>query len=160
MHRHCAKPGRAGRRDGRRGSQVVESMLIILPLLALVMLIIDTSWGLFVRATIQYAVQAGADYAATGGTSEGGQLAGIQAEVKRQASGLLADTPIDISFFAPADTGTPLGTGAGVNAAGNIVQIQVTYPFAPLAPLFRSGATINLSASAASVLTATPTPGL
>jgi Flp pilus assembly protein TadG len=140
---------------------MVEGMLVILPLMALVLLIVDTSWGLFVRATIQYAVQAGANYAAAGGTNGTlGQVAGIQEQVQQQASGLLNSTTINVNFYSPT-TGNSLGnTTAGANQAGNMVQVNVTYPFQPLAPLFRSGLAINLSATASSILSATPAPAL
>jgi len=139
---------------------MVEGMLVMLPLIAVVLLIIDTSWGLFVRATLQYAVQAGASYAAAGGTGTNGQVAGIQAQVQQQASGLLNSTTINVDYYSPT-TGSSLGnTAAGANQAGNMVQVNVVYPFQPLAPLFRSGATINLSATSSAILTATPAPAL
>ncbi len=152
--------GRRPKPGGRRGSDVVESMLMLLPFFALVFLIIDTSWGLFVKATIQYAVQTAVSNAAAGATGPSGQMAAIAQTVESQSLGLVTPAQISISFFAPASMTTSLPVAAGVNAAGNVVEVDVTYPFAPLAPLFRSGATINITASAASVLEATPAPSL
>ena len=40
-------------------------MIMMLPFLALVFIIIDASYGLFINATLQYAVQAGVTVAST-----------------------------------------------------------------------------------------------
>jgi Flp pilus assembly protein TadG len=135
---------------------MVEGMLMMLPFLALVFLIVDTSYAIFVKATLQYAVQAGATYAATDTTN--GLTSAVQSYVSAQSLSLVSASSVNVNFYTPA-MATP-GAGTTANASGNIVQISVTYAFSPLAPLFRSGASINLTASAASVLTANPPPSL
>jgi acyl-coenzyme A thioesterase PaaI-like protein len=131
-------------------------MMMMLPFLALVFLIIDTAFGIFLNSTLQYAVQAGANYAAL--DTANGLMAGIETTVQAQ----IQPVNLTINFFAPASMTTPLPLVGGPvpNQAGNVVQINATYRFAPLAPLFRSGATITLTATAASVLTAYPPPSL
>jgi hypothetical protein len=133
-------------------------MLILLPLLALFFLIIDTAYGLFLNATLQYAAQAGVNYAATDIANP--LSAGIQSTVLAQSYNL--NPNIVINFFAPTSLTTPLPQNGPTapNQPGNVVQVGVTYQFAPLAPLFRSGAAITLSATAASVLVANPPPSL
>jgi Flp pilus assembly protein TadG len=146
-------------RDRRRGSEFVEGMLIMLPFLALVFLIIDTSYGIFLDATLNYAVQAGVNYATT--DTADGLEAGIQSTVQAQSMNLVPAANVIVSFLTPTPSGMTTPTpGSVLNQAGNVVQVAVTYPFAPLAPLFRSGATITLSATAASALTANPPPSL
>jgi Flp pilus assembly protein TadG len=136
----------------------VEGALIMLPFLALVFLIVDTSYGIFIKATLQYAVQAGASYAAV--DTAGGLLTGIRSTVSSQSLNLIAPSAVNVNFYAASDTSTPLTGAATPNQPGNIVEIDVSYSFAPLAPLFRSGAAIPLTASAASVLTTSPPPSL
>jgi Flp pilus assembly protein TadG len=145
---------------GRRGSELVEGMVMMLPFFALVFIIIDTAFGIFLNSTLQYAVQAGANYAAL--DTAPGLMAGIQSTVQTQSLSLIQPANLTINFFAPTNMTTPLPTSGGPapNQAGNVVQLNATYQFAPLAPLFRSGAAITLTASAASVLTAYPPPSL
>ena len=148
-------PGLTTKSDARRGSELVEGMLMMLPFLALVFIIIDTSYGIFLQATLQNAVQAGVTYATT--DTADGLVTGIQSAVLTQSMNLAPAATVN--FYAPANLTTPV-TGAAANQAGNVVQVQVTYQFKPLAPLFRSGAAITLTATAAGVLAANPPPSL
>ncbi len=131
---------------------------MLLPFLALVFIIIDTCYGIFIQSTLQSAVQAGANYAAS--DTANGLLAGIESTVQAQSLNLVQSGNVTVNFYAPTDMTTALGGAAVLNAAGNVVQVSISYPFSPLAPLFRSGAAINLSATAATVLAATPPPSL
>jgi Flp pilus assembly protein TadG len=127
----------------RRGSELVEGMLMIVPLLALLFLLIDTSYGLFIKATLEYAVQAGANCAATNCSQSPG------AAVQQQSLGLVQAADVIVSY-CDSD-----GSCSGSNQpADAVVVVSTSYSFSPLAPLFRSGASIALSASATSVLTA------
>ncbi len=140
----------------RRGSQLVEAMLTMLPFLAMAFLALDASWGLFIKSTLQQAVREGVRYAVTGQVSGSlGQVASIEAVVKTQALGLLSGSQagsLSIHFLNPS-TLADLGTAAGVNQGGNIVEVEVTgYLFSPLAPLFRSSASIPFNVTAADVI--------
>jgi len=142
----------AGRaRESRRGSELVEGMLMMLPFFALVFVIIDTSYGLFLKATLQYAVQQGVSYGATGGTT-----AGIQSTVQTQSLGLVPSANVNVNFYTPSTDNTNPTPLAGSDAAGNIVEVDVTYQFSPLAPLFRSGMAIPITASAGTMVQVTP----
>lgn len=148
------RKARRGHKCGsRRGSEVVEGMIMMLPFLALVFLIIDTSYALFINASLQYAAQAGV----TAASIDSDTAAGVQALVTSTvvANSFNLNPSITVNFYTPT-MGTPR-PGTPLNQTGNVVEATVNYNFAPLAPLFRSGA-IPLSATAASVLTAPPTP--
>jgi len=142
---------------------------MILPFLALFFLLIDTCYAIFVKATIQYAVQAGVNDAITFNGS--GLLADVQNTVATQSLNLVGGTgsvgTLTISFYAPPSRNNAgvsfVGSGnsvPGANQVGNIVQIDASYPFYPVAPLFRSHAVINFTASSASVLAVFPPPSL
>jgi Flp pilus assembly protein TadG len=120
-------------------------MLMLLPFFALVFLLIDASYGLFLRASLQYAVQQGASLAAADTNTS---LTGL---VDNTVTALLPSAAVNPVIFYGPD-----GSATASNASGNLVQVSATYPFTPLAPLFRSGLTITLTASATSVLTANP----
>ena len=139
---------------GRRGSELVEGMMMMLPFLALVFIVIDASYGLFINATLQYAVQAGVTYASTDSDTAANVMAAVQNTVNTQSLNLVPASQVTVNFYTPAMV---LMNGAAVpNQTGNVVEATVTYQFSPLAPLFRSGASIQLTATAASVLTAPP----
>lgn len=142
--------------EKRRGSELVEGMMIMLPFLALVFLIVDTSYALFLRATLQYAVQQGVNYAATGGGAGGSVSAAVQSLVNTRSLNLIPASSVTVSYKAPDLTAA---TGTGANAYGNLIEADVTYSFTPLAPLFRSGNPINLSASASAVILTTCSTG-
>jgi Flp pilus assembly protein TadG len=143
------------RRDRQRGSQLVESLLTMLPFFALAFLCMDAAWGLFIKSTLQQAVREGVRYAVTGQVSGVlGQVASIEAVVQKQALGLLSSqsATLTVHFLNPS-TMADLGTAAGANQGGNIVEVEVTgYQFKPLAPLFRSSASIAFNVTAADVI--------
>jgi Flp pilus assembly protein TadG len=135
----------------RRGSELVEGMMALLPFLALVFLIIDTSWGIFLQATLQNAVQMAASAAASDSSTS------LSALIQSTVQGQLPSATVSESYYTPTNLTTPLAPGAvGSSAAGNVIEVDAHYTFAPLAPLFRSGATIPLSATASAVLAAYP----
>ena len=143
------------RADRRRGSQLVEAMLTMLPFFALAFLIMDAAWGLFIKSTLQQAVREGVRYAVTGQVSGAlDQVASIKAVVQKQALGLLnsQSATLSVHFLNPT-TLADLGTATGANQGGNIVEVEVSgYQFSPLAPLFRSSASIAFNVTAADVI--------
>ena len=153
--------GGAKRHDSsKRGSELVEGMLMLLPFLALFFLIIDTSWCLFIKATLQYAAQQGAIFAAADTTN--GLVSLTQSAVSSQSLNIVQASGVTVQFFTPtsnmSSSSAMTSSTAGANATGNIVEVVIDYNFQPLAPLFRSGASIPLTASAAAVITASPPP--
>lgn len=142
--------------DRRRGSQVVEAGLMMLPFLALGFMTMDAGWGIFVKATLQHAVREGVRYGVTGQVSgNNGQAASIEAVVVSQAMGLLSGGQtgtLSVQYLNPA-TLAPTSSNVG----GNIVQVSVTnYMVTPLAPLLRSGAAIPVTVTGADVIEGSP----
>ncbi len=131
---------------------------MILPFLALFFLLIDTCYAILVKATIQYAVQQGVNDAITFAGS--GLISEVQNTVATQSLNLIPASGVTVNFYSPSSPTKALPLAAGANQVGNIVEVDVTYTFAPLAPLFRSGATIPFSAASASVLAVNPPPAL
>ena len=134
-----------GSKKSRRGSQIVEAALVLVPFCAMVFLLMDVAWAIFVKATLQSAVREGARYAMTGSTSGGsGQLASVKTVVQNYSMGLLngsrANT-IAVQFYSPGSL-----TLTNSNQGGNLVIVSVVnYPFVPLAPFMHSKAALNLT---------------
>jgi hypothetical protein len=136
------------RKTGQRGSQAVEMAYVMLPLCAIIFLILDLSWAIFVKATLQQAVREGVRYGVTGRTETGaGQIISIKHVVQRNAIGLLKDgagmtTMLDrihVRFYDP-DTMNQL-SGANSNSGGNLVEVSVEdYNLGPFGPILRSAA--------------------
>jgi Flp pilus assembly protein TadG len=149
-------PGRARRRRSERGSQLVEAGLALTVFCAMLFLVIDAGWTLFVKSTLQHAVAEGVRYGVTGRTAGGqGQVASIKAVVLSQAMGLLdsQQRTLAVRFYDP-DT---LGQTAQ-NLSGNLVEVAVeSYQLAPLAPLLRSSTPIPLTVRATDIIE--PSPG-
>jgi len=138
---------------------------MILPFLALFFLLIDTCYAIFVKATLQYAVQAGVNDAIT--YTHSGLINEVKNTVSTQSLNLIPPGNVTVSFFAPSVSLTqPVTVGSnGVipNQAGNIVEVDVSYNFYPLAPLFRTTGQfgyLTFSATSASVLAVFPPPSL
>ena len=63
---------RSGRRQrGRRGAEVLEAALIIVPLFGILFLLLDLSMVIFIRSIFQHAVREGVRYAITGANDTG-----------------------------------------------------------------------------------------
>jgi Flp pilus assembly protein TadG len=146
--RRISKP-----RDRRRGSQLVEGGLMMLPFLALALMTVNAGWTIFVKATLQHAVREGVRYGVTGQVdSSGHQVTSIQDTVVSQSMGLLDNAQVSVQFL---NSSTLASTSS--NAGGNIVQVSVSnYMVKPLAPLLISGSNIPLSVSGADVIEGSP----
>lgn len=138
----------------KSGNAMIETALVITPVLALLFGIIDFSMAIFVRSTLQAAVREGVRYAVTYQTIGGScQDASIKAVVQNYAMGLASSTSngnlIHTRYYAPTNLTTEV-TGSGSNAPGNVVQVSVeNYQWSWIAPLLRPGGTINVSVYAA-----------
>jgi Flp pilus assembly protein TadG len=126
-----------GRRHRQRGAEILETALVIVPLLLLTFLMLDLSMVIFLRSTFQHAVREGVRYAITGQNTTGPcQDDSVKAVVKQNAIGFLSPTvpaaTIHVHFMSPVD-----GSQAD-NGAGNIVEVSVeAYGYGPLAPFQR-----------------------
>jgi len=153
------------RRRQRGGTDWLEFVFVLLPLLAIITVIMDASWGIFIKATLQYAVRTGVR---TGITITGSQAtaansnltAMVKSTVQANALGLLNGTNssyIQVHYLEQNSSSsngvTDVSTCTAVslptcpmvgNAPGNIMEVEVVaYPLQALTPRFfswRSGA--------------------
>ena len=144
-----------------RGSTLVEFTLTLLPLLALLLLTLDTAWAIFAFASIQEGVREGVRFAITGQVLGGysGQDASIRAVVQEYSFGFVkasnANSAVQIHYYSP--TTLQELTGPGSNSGGNIVKVVVSgISLTPMAPLWRSNSPIALSASSSDVMEPSP----
>ena len=151
---------RLERQRGRRGATVVEMSLVVIALFGLLFLLMDLSWAVFAKATIQHAVREGCRYAVTSQTESGlGHLDSIRAVVVRNAMGFLASSAdqakINIRFYDP-NTLAEL-SGVGSNSGGNLVIVSVeNFELRPLIPLARSGDPVRFTVRAGDKMEASP----
>lgn len=141
------------RRRRQSGNAFVEASFVFVPLLAIVLAIIDFSMAMFMRATFQHAVREGVRYAVTYQTMSGMcQDASIRQVVKNASAGFLLnshDSLIKVTYHPPADLSQTV-TGAGSNAAGNIVEVSVEdFSYGWMAPLMRTNTPLNITVRAA-----------
>jgi Flp pilus assembly protein TadG len=151
-----ARMVRGARRPAERGSQLVEMGLIAIPFFAFLFLLVDTSWALFVKATLQHAACEGVRYAVTGNTLSGqGQVASIESVVQSQAMGLLSGenaATVHVRFYQ-SDTLAQVSSNVG----GNLVIVSIEgYALRPLTTLLHSGDPIMISVSAGDVIEPSP----
>lgn len=102
MKENSSLPAAAGSRDKgsprlrrhrQRGSEIMEFTLVLLPMLGFLFLILDISWAVYSRSTLQYAVAQGVRYAVTSQTTGTmGLRASIQTVVQDNAFGRLRTT--------------------------------------------------------------------
>jgi Flp pilus assembly protein TadG len=136
------------RRDRRRGAELLEFTLAMLPLLAMITVLIDTSWALFARSALQRAVRIGVR---SGVTLTSAQMATgacltdtVKGVVQANALGLLnGDTglsKIKVNYLqppAPSSTADAVDVSASANGnqPGNIMQVTVqNFSLLPLMP--------------------------
>lgn len=139
-----------------KGTEIVEFGLVIIPLLAFILLIVDIAWVLFAQSTLQYAVSEGVRYAVTSQTMSGmGQDASIRTVVINNAFGFVTSATssnVAINYYNPATL-----AASNVNAGGNVVEIVVSgVNVYPLGPVWRSRAAMVLTARSSDVMEASP----
>jgi Flp pilus assembly protein TadG len=144
-------------RNSEKGSEIVEFGLVILPMLAFLLLIVDVAWVLFAQSTLQYAASEGVRYAVTGQTMSGmGQDASIRTVVVNDAFGFVtsatASNDVAINYYNPS---TLAATAS--NAGGNVVEVVIGgVSVYPLGPIWRSSAAMVLSARSSDVMESSP----
>ncbi|SRR5579872_1501366 len=151
----------------RRGSVLVESTLVLLPLLALLWGTFDLAFAIFVKNTMNFAVRQGVRYAVTSQTMAGlGHDDSIKTTVKNYSLGLAdALSPdhngmnrISVTYYDPVSLAVV--TGPGSNAGGNIVVVKATgLSWTWMIPLMRSTAPLQFSVASADIMEASPVTG-
>jgi Flp pilus assembly protein TadG len=151
-------PGQCCGTAGRRGAALTELALVLIPLLALLLAILDFGFAIFLRSTFQHAVREGVRYAVTGRREDGlGHDASIKGVVQRNAMGFLSGSAgaekIHIRYYVP---GTLAETAS--NAGGNIVEVTVEgFTWRWMAPLLRGSSPATILARSSDRME--PSPG-
>ena len=158
MFRICRK-GRDIRAG--QGSTTVEFGLVLLPLMAFVFLLMDTSWVIFARATLQHAAREGVRFGVTGQIVAPATCLGdsIRQVVVANAFGFVpgtkASSMVTVTYSSPS-TGAVV-TGSGATAGGNVLQVSISgLNVKSFAPVWRSASPISLYGTASDVLESPP----
>jgi len=159
--------------SGERGAGMVELALVLVPLMAIMLAIVDFSFPIFLRSTFTAAVREGCRFGITyqltyNGTTYTSQTAAIKAVVQGNSMGFLAGASgaslIQVNYYSPVSPFSQL-TGTGANASGNILEVTISgFTWSSIAPIWRSNTPFSISAISADRLetlpsgTALPTP--
>src|SRR5690348_5461573 len=126
-------PGRPESRRklvSRRGSTILELALILTPMFALLLSIVELSFPVFKKSTFQAAVREGVRYGITyqttyNGTSYSSQTNAIKAVVQNNAMGFLAGSTglsqINVKYYLTVSPFTEVTGTPNANADGNIL---------------------------------------
>ena len=140
MKSHC-------RNNRCKGAEVLEFTFVLLPLLATLFVLLDISWAIFSKSTLQRAVLAGVR---NGVTITGAQAGGkcltemVKTTVQQNSLGLLSGpsglSKIKVNYFKPPapNSSAPavdVSTEIFGNTPGNIMQVSIqNYSLMPLVP--------------------------
>jgi Flp pilus assembly protein TadG len=142
---------------------MLEAALVMLPLLAIGLALLDFPLAIFIQNTLRNAVREGVRYAITQQTGSGGQDAAIKDVIKQNSVGFVSDadltasparSTITIQYYDPTTLAEV--TGSTSNAGGNICVITATVQHAWMAPLWRTAGLLTYSASSSDVMEAPP----
>ncbi len=141
--------GTPARRAGRRkGSEILEFTLALLPLLAMSTVLLDIAWAVYAQASVQRAVRMACRTGITLTNSQMAQGATLTSTVKSavqaNAFGFLNGATglayIKVNYYLPpapssSAAATDVSTQTNGNAPGNIMQVSVQgVPVNPLMP--------------------------
>ena len=136
------------RRDRQRGAELLEFTLVLLPLLSTLFVLLDISWAIFSKSTLQHAVRLGVRQGVTITSNEatGGKCLTdmVKATVQANSMGLLYGSSglakIKVNYLQPppansAAPATDVSAQSSGNTPGNIMQVSVqNYALFPLVP--------------------------
>lgn len=150
-----AAPEVSVRRRRQRGNTLLELSLVLLPVFALMMALVDFSLAIFLRSTFTHAAREGARFGITYRTVNGlSHSESIKRVVQEQAMGFLngqrgLDT-IQIKWYLGVSPFTEVTAGSGRNADGNIVEVSIrNYQWSWLAPVWRPGNPLRMTVTSA-----------
>jgi len=172
-------------KNRRRGVELIEFTLVLLPMLGFIFLLLDLGWAIYRRATLQFAVREGCRYAVTnqvesltdGNGNAYGVVDSIKYVVQQRANGLLGSKATDagysliqVRYYNPNSsltsaltmpTNCATNTGTPPNWSGNLVEVSVeSYQASPLAPLFRSNSPLVFTARSSDRMEGNPPTGV
>lgn len=139
------------------GNAIVETGLVLVPLMAILFAIVDFGFVIFIKSTFQHAVREGTRYAVTSQTMSGmGQDASIKSVVQQNAMGFLnGSTGAAMIYIRYYDPVTLVETTS--NAGGNLVEISIEgYSWGWLAPLLRSATPLTIATRSSDRMEASP----
>jgi hypothetical protein len=145
------------RRRRSRGSAMVETALVLVPMLAVTLATFDYAVAIFLQTTFRHAVREGVRYAVTSQTMDGmGQDASIKTVVQRNAMGFLNGAAnaekIKIRYYDPV---TLAETAS--NAGGNLVEVSIEgYQWSWMAPIMRSATPLTITVRSSDRMEASP----
>lgn len=131
------------------GAEAIEFALCFLPLLIMLFMLLDVTWAIFVKSTLEYAARTGVRYGitvtGTQATAANSNLtAMVKATVQSNALGLLSGSAglakIKVNYLQPPAVGstaaaTDVSTTATGDLPGNIIQVSIQgFTLLPLAP--------------------------
>lgn len=136
------------RHSGSKGAEALEFTLVLLPLLAMILVLLDTAWAIYAKNSLQYAVRIGVRHGVTitaSQTPNGTCLTDmVKATVQQNSFGLLSGASklplIKVNYFQPPAANsngavTDVSTQNNGNAPGNIMQVSVqNFSLMPLVP--------------------------
>lgn len=127
------------RAGGRKGAEIIEFTLVFLPFLAMLFVLLDFTWIIFVQATMVRAVRVAVR---TGITLTAPQMVGsacltdtVKGIVQQNGLGFLRGPSglafINVNYYLPPKPGdttaaTDVSALSSGNAPGNIMQVSVT----------------------------------
>ena len=124
---------------------MLELALILTPMFALMLSIVELSMPIFKKSTFEAAVREGCRYGITyqttyNGTSYSSQTAAIKAVVQNNAMGFLAGTTgsnqIFVKYYLPVSPFTDVTGTSTANRDGNVIEVSVAgYAHAWIAPI-------------------------
>jgi Flp pilus assembly protein TadG len=157
-------------KDRRKGAEMLEFTLAMLPMLMMIFVLIDMAWAIFSKGTLEYAVRSsvrkGVTITGTQATAAGGCLTDlVKAHVQANALGLLKGSAglakIKVNYFQPPPPGstaaaTDVSTQSNGNQPLNIMQVSVQgFSLAALVPrVFGWRTAVDTSATSISVASA------
>lgn len=139
VHNTTTTMRRPGRYRRCRGAELLEFTFVFLPFLAMLLLLMDVAWAVFVKATLDYAVRAGVrsgiTITGTQAAAAGSDLTSmVKSIVQAKSLGTLRGTAglakIKVRYFQPPADGS---TSAAVDVSsqtngdspGNIMQVSI-----------------------------------
>jgi hypothetical protein len=137
--RSCPPRRRLSYAGSRKGSELVEFTLAFLPLLAIMFVLVDCAWAIFVKSTLEYAVRAGVRQGITiTGTqataASSNQTAMVKSIVQGNSLGVLSGASglakIKVHYFQPPAPNsnaamTDVSSQINGNAGLNIMQVSI-----------------------------------
>jgi Flp pilus assembly protein TadG len=133
------------RRRMQRGTEIMEFALVLAPFLAMVTVLVDISWGIFAKSTLQRAVRTAVEQGVSLSQTNLAQNAcltdTVKSIVQQNSLGLLSgSTGIYVNYLQPPAPGssgaaTDVSTQSDADNPGNIMQVSVqNFSLAPMLP--------------------------